>query len=182
MRIIAGELGGRQFDSPHSERTHPMSDKMRGAMFNVLGDISDLHVLDAFAGTGALAFEAISRGALSAVTIEQDRAAQSVIQQNIASLGLADKVTLVSAPAGSWLQTSQQATPAPTFDLILCDPPYGDLQQNLLAQLAQRTQQKGGIFVLSYPAVQTLPEFSNLELIQHKTYGDAQLAFYRAVS
>ena len=69
MRVIAGRLGGRLFDSPHTRRTHPMSDKARGALFNMLGDIEGMHVLDPFAGTGALSFEAISRGAASALAI-----------------------------------------------------------------------------------------------------------------
>ena len=72
MRIIAGYLGGRQFNSPRSNRTHPMSDKARGGLFNALGDISGLTVLDAFAGSGALSFEAISRGAESVIAVDID--------------------------------------------------------------------------------------------------------------
>src|SRR5262245_30096392 len=105
MRIIAGRLGGRLFESPHTSRTHPMSDKARGALFNVLGDINDLSVLDPFAGTGALSFEAVSRGAAHATAIESDRLAQKVIQGNISSLGLQNQVKLVRAQANAWLQT-----------------------------------------------------------------------------
>ena len=65
MRIIAGTLKGQQFQTPHSHKTHPMGDKIRGALFNVLGDIEGLSFLDAFSGSGALAFEAASRGAAS---------------------------------------------------------------------------------------------------------------------
>ena len=67
MRIIAGKLGGRQFQGPKGHRTHPMSERVRGALFNTLGDITSLTVLDAFAGSGALSFEAISRGAAKAI-------------------------------------------------------------------------------------------------------------------
>ncbi len=70
MRVIAGWLGGQNFDSPKSNRVHPMSDKMRGAIFGVLGDIKGLTVLDAFSGSGALAIESISRGAKSAIAID----------------------------------------------------------------------------------------------------------------
>ena len=66
MRIIAGSLGGRVFKAPSGHRTHPMSEKIRGAIFNALGDISDLTVLDAFTGSGALCFEAVSRGVANA--------------------------------------------------------------------------------------------------------------------
>src|SRR5665213_172068 len=97
MRIIAGSLGGRSFTSPRSNRTHPMSDKARGGLFNALGDIDDLTILDAFAGSGALSFEAISRGAASAVAVDIDKNAYQSIQENIVSLNLKDKVKAIRA-------------------------------------------------------------------------------------
>jgi 16S rRNA (guanine966-N2)-methyltransferase len=173
MRVIAGTLGGRQFDSPKSYKTHPMSDKARGALFNILGDISGLDVLDPFAGTGAFSFEAVSRGATSALAIEQDKPAQRIIRQNIRLLGVGEHVKLIQASANAWLQTN----PAVRFDLVLCDPPYNDLQPNLVVRLAARVA-PDGIMVLSWPAGTTLPEIPLL-LLQHKVYGDATLAFYR---
>lgn len=174
MRVIAGRLGGRQFDSPGTFRTHPMSDKARGALFNILGDIGGMQVLDAFAGTGALSFEAVSRGASGALAIDSDRTAQRVIERNIKSLGLQNEVKLVKASAGAWLSTSHDET----FDLVLCDPPYNDLQPNLLARLAQRVA-PDGLLVLSWPQDVELPELNSLELIENRNYGDMQLAFYR---
>src|ERR1039458_7477259 len=97
MRVIAGFLGGRNFDSPGGHRTHPMSDKVRGAIFGVLGDIKGLTVLDAFAGSGALAIEAISRGAKRAVAIEVDKGAHTVITENIKALGIEDRIKAVRA-------------------------------------------------------------------------------------
>lgn len=173
MRVIAGALGGRLFASPRTHRTHPMSDKMRGALFNMLGDISGYAVLDAFGGTGALSFEAASRGAASVVVIEQDRSAQRVIAQNIQALGLSDTVKLIKASANAWLQTA----PAQQFDLVLCDPPYDNLQPNLLARLAKRA--RAGTLVLSWPSSTEPPAFAGLELAAHRVYGDASLAFYR---
>ena len=70
MRVIAGRLGGRNFDSPKTQRTHPMSDKVRGALFNALGDLGGLTVLDAFAGSGACSLEAASRGATEVLAID----------------------------------------------------------------------------------------------------------------
>src|SRR5689334_12491083 len=114
MRIVAGSLGGRNFKSPSGHATHPMSEKMRGALFNSLTDISGLTILDPFAGSGALSFEAISRGAASAVIIERDRSAQRIIQENIVSLGLEPQASLVTANAHGWLRNNRE-----TFDLIL---------------------------------------------------------------
>jgi 16S rRNA (guanine966-N2)-methyltransferase len=173
VRVIAGRLGGRQFDSPHSFKTHPMSDKVRGALFNVLGDIEGLTVLDAFAGSGALIFEAVSRGAASAVAIDNDRAAQKVILENIRGLGLSKEVRLIKASANAWLQTSTEK-----FDIVLCDPPYNELQVNLLQRLAERVNPHG-IAVLSWPGNIELPALNGLEQLEHRSYGDATLAFYR---
>ncbi|HVS58935.1 MAG TPA: 16S rRNA (guanine(966)-N(2))-methyltransferase RsmD [Candidatus Saccharimonadales bacterium] len=174
MRIIAGTLGGRQFSSPHGHRTHPMSDKARGGLFNALGDIEGLQVLDAFAGTGALGYEALSRGAASVVAIESDRSAQTTIAQNISDLGLSTQIKLVKASANAWLTFSNDV-----FDIALLDPPYDDLQLTLLTKLAERAK-PGGVIVLSLPptAEFALPE-SSYELLKQKSYGDIQLVFYR---
>lgn len=174
MRIIAGHLKGRNFDSPGSFKTHPMSDKIRGALFNVLGDIDDLTVLDAFAGSGAISFEAISRGAHSVVAIDSDRQAQKVIADNIKALGLSQKLKLIKASANAWMQTN----PNTTFDLVICDPPYDNLQLNLLSRLAQRVDEDG-LFVLSWPGDQEAPEIEGLRQIEYRGYGDASLVFYR---
>lgn len=172
MRIIAGQLGGRLFNSPHGHRTHPMSDKMRGALFNMLNDVTGLTVLDAFAGSGALAFEAISRGARSAVAIEQDRNAQQTISENISQLALDDEVKLIRANASSWLRTAHD-----TFDLVLLDPPYDHLQLGLLEALIGRAK-PGGIVVLSWPGRQQPPVFDGVRLRTSKQYGDGSLYVY----
>ncbi|HLZ14378.1 MAG TPA: RsmD family RNA methyltransferase [Candidatus Saccharimonadales bacterium] len=176
MRIIAGRLGGRTFDSPGTQRTHPMSDKMRGALFNMLGDIAGLTVLDAFTGTGALAFEAISRGAVSALLCESDRSAQKTIAQNMQTLGVDTQAKLIRASVQAWLQTSSGAQ----FDIVLCDPPYDDLQPALLARLAACVM-PGGLLVLSWPGSEALPKLPGLAQVEQRGYGDGQLAFYRRI-
>lgn len=123
MRIISGSLGGQQFASTKGHRTHPMSDKMRGALFNALGDISGLTVLDAFAGSGAISFEAVSRGAAHSMAIERDRQAQQAIAESIEKLKLNSRIKLVKASANSWLGTSDDL-----FDIVLVDPPWEDPQ------------------------------------------------------
>lgn len=153
-----------------------MSDRIRGALFNTLGDIGGLTVLDAFAGSGALSFEALSRGAVSAVAIDIDRLAQQTIQANIALLGLAGQVKLVHAAAGAWLSTSNQH-----FDIVLCDPPYDNVQPALLERLADRTK-PGGAAVLSLPPTSQFSLPGSYKLLSKKDYGDAVLFFYRKAS
>jgi 16S rRNA (guanine966-N2)-methyltransferase len=173
MRIIAGTLGGRIFDSPGGHRTHPMSDKARGAIFNALGDIGGLTILDPFAGSGALSFESISRSAAHATAIESDKTAQKTIAQNIINLGLSNRVKLIKAAANAWLSTNADAM----FDIILLDPPYDNLQAQLLTKLADHLS-PDGILVLSWPGDAKLPEFPKLRLVSTKNYGDIQLGFY----
>src|SRR5665213_4294431 len=128
MRIIAGSLGGRQFSSPRSNRTHPMSDKARGGLFNALGDINGLTILDAFAGSGALSFEAISRGAESVIAVDIDKNAYQAIQESITSLDLKDKVKVIRANISGWSDNN----PDLLFDIVISTPPYDDLQPKIV--------------------------------------------------
>lgn len=174
MRVIAGFLGGRTFQSPHGHRTHPMSEKARGAIFGVLGDIKGLTVLDAFAGSGALAIEAVSRGAKSAIAIEVDKGAHSVITANIKALGLEDRIKAIRAFAGAWSTRHQ----IEHFDLIFVDPPFDTVPYRDLKSLPRHLAD-GGTLVLSWPGkVETL-KFEGLTPVQQKNYGDAQLIFYQ---
>jgi 16S rRNA (guanine966-N2)-methyltransferase len=150
-----------------------MSDKIRGALFNVLGDIGGLSVLDAFAGSGALSFEAVSRGASNAVAIDSDRAAQQALADNVADLGLANEVKLIKSSAAAWLSTTSSL-----YDLVLCDPPYDDVKQPLLEQLAKRCK-PGGIITLSLPPQTNIKLTDGYELLSNRNYGDAELRFYR---
>jgi 16S rRNA (guanine966-N2)-methyltransferase len=175
MRIIAGRLKGREFKSPGGHKTHPMSDKVRGALFNVLGDIEGLTFLDAFAGSGGLAFEAISRGAKSVTAIDRDSSAHKVLEQNTKEL-CPRQVKVVKANAGGWSIHNV----GKKFDILLLDPPYNDIQPNLLERLAERHSQPDGIIILSLPPKTdfSLPSTS-YQLLTTKSYGDSQLVFYR---
>ncbi len=172
MRIVAGSLGGRNFDSK-SKVTHPMSEKMRGAIFNTLGNIEGLSVLDVFSGSGSISFEAVSRGAKDSLAIESNKHAQKDIEKNISKLGLADQVKLVKANFSSWLTTTNH-----TFDIIICDPPYDDIQLDKIVNLESRLI-RGGILVLSLPPSTELPYLKNLNLVSEKPYGDSKLVFYK---
>lgn len=174
MRIIAGTLRGRNFDSPHSHKTHPMSEKMRGALFNVLGDITDLTIFDAYGGSGAVAFEAVSRGAKKALITEVDVTVAKVITGNIKKLGLDEKVRLVRANAASYSKNH----PYKQFDIVICDPPYDDIHPTQLVQITENVA-KDGLLVISKPTGSADFDFDGLELISKKNYGDGTLVFYR---
>lgn len=176
MRIVSGTLGGRTFDAPRGHRTHPMSDKVRGAIFNILGDISGLTVADLFAGSGAISLEAISRGAASSLAIEADKVAYAAILKNITSLSLSDAVTVHKMYVHSWLNRTNDQ-----FDLVIADPPYDDLQYKTLDALP-RVVKPGGLLVYSLPPTARLVLPNTCEKITEKSYGDATLAIYRKVS
>ncbi|MDE0607588.1 MAG: 16S rRNA (guanine(966)-N(2))-methyltransferase RsmD [Acidimicrobiaceae bacterium] len=121
MRVVAGTLGGRRINAGDSETIRPTADRVREAMFNSLyslGAITDAAVLDLFAGSGALGIEALSRGAASAVFVENDRQALAVLRENLDSLGLTGKATVVPADASAFLAHAEP------YDLLLLDPPY----------------------------------------------------------
>lgn len=153
-----------------------MSDRMRGALFNTLGELDGLTVLDAFAGTGALSFEAISRGAASALAIDIDKDAFRTIGENITQLGLEDKVTVMRKNISGWSRNNQDKT----FDIVLADPPYNDIRPNVLEKIMQQVT-PGGLFVLSWPGSEPVRDFPGLEVVTAKKYGDAQLVFYRKI-
>jgi 16S rRNA (guanine966-N2)-methyltransferase len=174
MRIVAGYLKGRVFSEPHGHHTHPMSEKVRGALFNTLGDIDGLTILDAFSGSGALAFEAVSRGAKSAVAIERDPAVQKIVKRSIEDLNLSGQIRAIRASAGGWSDNN----PDMQFDIVILAPPYDDLQPNLLQKLTRHVKTDGTL-VLDYPGKENPPIFEGLEEVRNKEYGDAQLVFYR---
>lgn len=177
MRVISGTLGGRPFESPHGHRTHPMSDKMRGALFGVLGDIAGMTVLDIFSGSGALAIEAISRGAASAVAIDVDKGAHAIIVKNLESLGIEDLVKTIRAYANAWSTRHQ----AQKFDLVFADPPYDHIPWRDMKVL-QRHVVDNGLLILSWPGKADWPAFEGLTMIENRTYGDSQLVFYRKIT
>jgi 16S rRNA (guanine966-N2)-methyltransferase len=97
MRVIAGTLGGRKLQVPRGRETRPTSDRVREALFSILGDITDRHVLDLYAGSGALAIEALSRGAASATLVDSGRAAVDAITDNLNRLGIDAEVVAADA-------------------------------------------------------------------------------------
>lgn len=119
MRVIAGRFKGRRLASPKHERTRPTPDRVREALFSILGDVTGDAVLDAFAGSGALGLEALSRGAGRAVFIDRDRAALAALTENIDALDLGAQAQVLR---GDTLKQLQHLNGP--FDLVFIDPPY----------------------------------------------------------
>jgi 16S rRNA (guanine(966)-N(2))-methyltransferase RsmD len=123
LRIIGGELGGRKLLYIGHLRTRPMKDRLREAVFNLLGPgAAGKHAIDLFAGTGALGLEAISRGALRATFVEQHFPTARIVRQNAALLGVADRCEVASANVFLWVQDATIGGSQPW--LVFCSPPY----------------------------------------------------------
>jgi len=118
MRVIAGELGGRRLRSPRGEATRPTGERVREALFSMLGELAGLTVLDLFAGSGALGIEALSRGAAAATFVERSPRALVALRANLADLGLRERARVVEGDALAALRAPGN------YDLVFLDPPY----------------------------------------------------------
>ena len=123
MRVIAGSARGRKLIAPDGRGTRPITDRAKEGIFNMLGPIIELdqcRVLDLFAGSGSFGIECLSRGAAHVTFVERNRAAASIIQQNLEALGFEDQATVLTAAVESMVRT------ASPVELAFCDPPYAD--------------------------------------------------------
>ncbi|ODS00792.1 16S rRNA (guanine(966)-N(2))-methyltransferase RsmD [Methyloceanibacter methanicus] len=183
MRIVAGRFKGKALDAPKGLGTRPTSDRVREALFNVLThgapqvDFEGLRVLDLFAGSGALGLEAVSRGARYCLFIEEDAGARAAIRRNVEGLGLTG-VTKI------WRRDATRLGPAgnlPPFDLVFCDPPYG---QGLGARALQAAIKggwlaPGAIAVLEEQAGEPPDWPELLREIDRRRYGGTEIAIAR---
>jgi 16S rRNA (guanine966-N2)-methyltransferase len=176
IRIVAGTLKRRTLKTPLGLATRPTAGRVREALFSILGDIEGARVLDLYAGSGALGIEAISRGAERALFVECDRDAASCIRDNIASLALGGQATLLARPAervalGEW----RAAGP---FDLVLCDPPWSDLEAavTVLQQLAPALVASSRV-VLEHPR-RAKPELSGFVRADRREWGDSAMSLF----
>ena len=120
MRVVSGEHAGRRLTAPRGGRTRPTPDRVREALFSILGPIAGLRVLDLYAGSGALGIEALSRGAGEVTFVDSDAAAARAVRENLARVGSEQRV--FRADALSFLRGA--ARHGERWDLVLCDPPY----------------------------------------------------------
>jgi 16S rRNA (guanine966-N2)-methyltransferase len=176
VRVVAGRLGGRIFDSPRTHRTHPMSEKARGAIFNALGDIEGLTLLDAYAGSGAVAIEAVSRGAREVLAIDVDAEAVKTVSGTIKLLGIQKELTVLRKNISGWSRNNQTRQ----FDVVVADPPYSDIRPDVIERLTLHVKQ-GGVFVLSWPSSETVRDFAAHTRLAVRPLGDITLVFYRKI-
>jgi 16S rRNA (guanine966-N2)-methyltransferase len=183
VRVVGGRLGGRRLRAVPGRDTRPTSDRVKEALFGVLGDrVEGARVLDLFAGTGALAIEALSRGAASAVLVEQAAPAVTVIRANLDALGLAGVATVRRTRAETYLRTQRDGP----FDLVLLDPPYAapvGLVAGLLGRLARTALGPGAVVVVEAAARAEAPPWPpGLQPEPPRRYGDTALHLASHVS
>ena len=166
MRVVAGELGGRRLQSPprRSAAVRPTADRVREALFSILGNVEGAHALDLYCGTGALGIEALSRGASSAILVDTHTA---VARRNATELSLGDRCEVVRSDARAFLRREQRE-----FDLIFCDPPYrlADRLEGDLDTLMPKRLAPGGRLIVEGAARRPL-ELS-LPVVTERRYGD----------
>ena len=175
MRIVAGRHRSRRLIAPDGMGVRPTSDRAREAVYASLGRIDGARVLDLFAGSGALGLEAVSRGAAACLFVERDRAALEALRANVAALGEEATCTVRRGDAPAVL--AELAERGECFDLVLLDPPYGDLPR-LVARLAHdvpRVLADTGRVVVEAPADAEIA-LPGLEASYNRRIGAARLA------
>jgi 16S rRNA (guanine966-N2)-methyltransferase len=180
MRIVAGAWRGRVFAAPKGDVTRPTSDRVRQALFDMLAHapwagnrlLAGAHVLDAFAGSGGLGLEALSRGAAKAWFIERDATAIATIQANIKSLAAMTRAVAIIADA-------TRPPPGQPCNLVFLDPPYDqDLGPAALQALrAARWIAPGAVIVLEIGRDEALPELGSL--LAERPHGAARITIWR---
>ncbi len=180
MRVIAGRFGGRRLVAPKGRSTtRPTSDRVREAIFSMLGDLHEARVLDLFAGTGALGIEALSRGASRAVFVERHPAALAALQANLRALELDEPEAEVRR--GEALVALRSARErAETYDLVLIDPPYrraGEMGGELSPALAPLLSAQARVVVESDRRAPL--ELSWGEIERERRYGDTTITIHR---
>jgi 16S rRNA (guanine966-N2)-methyltransferase len=182
LRVIAGSARGRKLVVPPGEQVRPTKDIVREAMFSALdarGVLVDAAVLDLYAGSGALAIEAISRGAARAVVVERGRAALDAIRANVATLGLAEQIEIVGADVGRFVR----ALPPPSapFDLVCADPPYDagdtDITALLVALEAPGWLTVDAVVTVERPVRHPIAVPAGWRTGWERTFGDTLLSF-----
>jgi 16S rRNA (guanine966-N2)-methyltransferase len=181
MRVIAGEFGGRRLEAPGGLRTRPTSDRVREALFMSLGDLSGRHVVDLFAGSGALGIEALSRGAAFVDFVDSNRNAREALERNLAALEVRERARIwpLTLPRG----LERLAAQLRRADLVLADPPYGGADARaVLAALGGAGVLRDGcrVVVERHQKDDVHGDDGALVLARERRYGETVLDFYEA--
>lgn len=181
MRVISGASRGFRLTAPSGRETRPTSDRVKEALFSVLesyGAIQDTRVLDIFSGSGALAIEALSRGASDATMIEKSRNATETIRKNLKHTGMEARTTLLSGDFSQML--ALLARKKESFNLVIIDPPYAAGFHQKAIELSCGLMTQDAILVAETASRDELPErILSLHRFTRKIYGDTALDFYR---
>jgi 16S rRNA (guanine(966)-N(2))-methyltransferase RsmD len=176
VRVVAGELKGRRLASPprRSAAVRPTADRVREALFSILGDVGQTAVLDLFCGTGALGIEALSRGAARATFVDTRT---SLASRNVAALALAERCEVVRADALAYLRRATAQ-----WDLIFCDPPYrlADRLEGELNSLIPERLAEGGRLITESGTRRPLA--LGLPLLTERRFGDTLVRIHQATS
>jgi len=178
MRIIAGEFRGRRLTAPKGMATRPTTDRVREAWFSMLGPLEGV-AIDLYAGTGALGFEALSRGAERVIFVETARAAQKAIETNAKNLGVTERVTLIASTVEAATRSVKRQGP---FDLVLTDPPWTAMmsaETALKRLLTKDLLKEDGRIVLGHPRGKpvTLSPDAGLQEEKQRSWGDSAATF-----
>ena len=184
MRVIAGIAKGRTLVGPKSHSIRPALDKVKGAIFNILFDVSDLTVLDVFAGTGAIGVEALSRGAGHAVFLDASPEALGIIKKNIELCRFVSQATVLRTKLPDDLKSVARKSGIERFDLIFVDPPYDqDLVNPSLAMIEKENLlAPDGKVIVEHSPRETLREHKGLVLADQRKYGQTVISFFACPS
>ena len=178
MRVISGKARGVQLKTPDGMATRPTADRVKEALFSIIQfDIPTAKVLDLFGGTGQLGIEALSRGAVSAVFVDESEAACKLIRENLRRSKLDSQGRVVRGDYMAYLKSCREK-----FDIILLDPPYAEVfLENSLKIISEiDILQSGGIIVAERPLGKELPwEFEGYTRSKDYKYGKVLLTIYR---
>jgi 16S rRNA (guanine966-N2)-methyltransferase len=182
MRIVGGTRRGRTLLKPRSTATRPTADRVRETLFNVLGQtLPGGHVLDLYAGTGALGLEALSRGAESAMLVDAAREAAELCRANASALGFEQQVTVLRLRVDRAVE--RLVAEGRRFELILADPPYAARAGAWLLAVVEPLLAAAGTLVIEHDRREVLPDTGGaLFRVDQRRFGDSVLSLYSSES
>lgn len=181
MRIVGGTLGGRVLRAPPGAATRPTSEKVREALFNILGSVDGAHVLDLFSGSGAVGIEALSRGAAHATFVDSGKPALAAVRANLAALGLDVRATVLAQDAVGAAARHRPPTP---WRFVFVDPPYrSDLATRAVLALPSESLAPGAVIVIEHDRRNAPPDaLGSLLRTDQRRYGDTLISFFEVSS